>query len=188
MGVQAGAVLPLLHLDCSHLLLRICSVKVAICCATAVCRDKMIRPRYQDYQKEDVPVVESRSGCTVRVMAGSFEGQNGPIELRNPGLLMDVSVVQGGAFTLEFPTNWNAFAYVFEGEGHIGDCPASMQTAYVLGPGTSVAAATEAQVRLPLLFASATGAAHDHADSRMFDHRRSCLCMIMPKSMPRVMC
>lgn len=40
-------------------------------------KDKMIKPRYQDYQAQDIPTVHSDSGCDVRVMAGEFEGKTG---------------------------------------------------------------------------------------------------------------
>ena len=45
-------------------------------------KDKMIKPRYQDYQASDIPSVKSSTGCTVRVMAGEFEGHPGARSLR----------------------------------------------------------------------------------------------------------
>ena len=56
--------------------------------------------RYQDYQAKDIPVVEE-DGVRVRVMAGEYKGSKGPIIMRNPGLLMDVTVSKGGTFTKE---------------------------------------------------------------------------------------
>lgn len=40
-------------------------------------KDKMIKPRYQDYQAADIPTVSAPSGCDVRVMAGEFQGTAG---------------------------------------------------------------------------------------------------------------
>ncbi len=64
-------------------------------------------PRYQDYQKGDIPVVElpGAPGSSVRVMAGtsSTGGVTGPIRMRNPGLLMDVRLGAGGSFKQEVP-------------------------------------------------------------------------------------
>lgn len=40
-------------------------------------KDKMIKPRYQDYQASDIPTVSAPSGCDVRVMAGEFQGSTG---------------------------------------------------------------------------------------------------------------
>jgi redox-sensitive bicupin YhaK (pirin superfamily) len=60
----------------------------------------MCKPRYQDYQAEDIPTAEA-GGAKVRVMAGSWQNTTGPIKMRNPGHLMDVQVLPGGKFTHE---------------------------------------------------------------------------------------
>lgn len=56
--------------------------------------------RYQDYQASDIPAVE-KDGARVRVMAGESSGATGPIALRNPGLLLDVTLAKGASFTRE---------------------------------------------------------------------------------------
>ncbi len=58
----------------------------------------MIKPRYQDYQADQIPAV-SADGAAVRVMAGQAYGAAGPIALRNPGLLLDVALDPGASFT-----------------------------------------------------------------------------------------
>jgi hypothetical protein len=58
----------------------------------------MIKPRYQDYQADQIPAV-SADGAAVRVMAGQAYGAAGPIALRNPGLLLDVTLAPGASFT-----------------------------------------------------------------------------------------
>ena len=58
------------------------------------------RCRYQDYQAADIPTVE-RDGVTVRVMAGASMGTDGPITMRNPGLLLDVVLSPGARFQQE---------------------------------------------------------------------------------------
>ena len=40
-------------------------------------------------------------GVSVRVMAGTHSGTTGPIEMRNPGLLMDVTLTKGSTFLQE---------------------------------------------------------------------------------------
>ena len=45
-------------------------------------KDKMIKPRYQDYQATDIPVVPNNEGCNVRVMAGNFLGTAGVMQLQ----------------------------------------------------------------------------------------------------------
>jgi redox-sensitive bicupin YhaK (pirin superfamily) len=65
-------------------------------------RDKMCKPRYQDYQPDQIPTVEDGRGAKVRVMAGGGAlGQKveGPIKMRNPGMLLDVSLAPGASFT-----------------------------------------------------------------------------------------
>ncbi len=40
-----------------------------------------------------------KDGARVRVMAGESSGVTGPIALRNPGLLLDVTLAKGASFT-----------------------------------------------------------------------------------------
>jgi Pirin C-terminal cupin domain len=66
----------------------------------------------------------------------------GPIELRNPGLLMDVKLQKGGKFQHSFPLQWNCFAYIFDGNGTIGGAPAELQNAVVMEHGDYVEASS----------------------------------------------
>lgn len=59
----------------------------------------------QDYQSDSIPVVED-GGLTVRVMAGDFGGKKGPIDMRNPGILMDVALRDGASFEKEVSPWW----------------------------------------------------------------------------------
>ena len=51
-------------------------------------------------QADSIPSV-SEDGAKVRVMAGQHNDTVGPIKMRNPGLLMDVTVQKGGKFVQE---------------------------------------------------------------------------------------
>lgn len=103
-------------------------------------KDKMCKPRYQDYQSKDIPVAE-KDGASVRVMAGNWGGAEGPIKLRNPGMLLDVRLAPGASFSQHVPEAWNGFAYVYGGKGRIGDKSAQEEHAYVLhNEGDTVAA------------------------------------------------
>lgn len=42
-----------------------------------------------------------QDGAKVRVMAGESHGATGPIAMRNPGLLLDVTVAKGATFSQE---------------------------------------------------------------------------------------
>jgi quercetin 2,3-dioxygenase len=70
----------------------------------------------------------------------------GPIELRNPGLLMDVSIPAGGSFAHAFPKEWNSFAYIFVGEGTLCQKTVHTQHAVVLDHGDFVEASAGSQV------------------------------------------
>lgn len=106
---------------------------------------KMMKPRYQDYQAADIPVVEdAASSSTVRVMAGSHAGTVGPITMVNPGMLLDVVLGPGGSVRLEVPQDYSSFAYVYDGAGEISGTPVSLHHAIVLGPGDHLTAAAAA--------------------------------------------
>lgn len=78
--------------------------------------EKMCKPRYRDVKKSDVPVVETESGATIRVICGEAEGVRGPVDdiSINPEYL-DVTLKPGSVFTREVPDGNTLFAYVFSG-------------------------------------------------------------------------
>ena len=90
--------------------------------------------RYQDYQASDIPAAKA-DGVRVRVMAGESLGVTGPIKMRNPGMLLDVSIAASGRFSQPVPEGWNGFAYVYDGAGRIGGERATAEHALVLGAG-----------------------------------------------------
>ena len=99
----------------------------------------VISCRYQDYQADDIPTVQ-QDGISVRVMAGVYQGTKGPIVMRNPGLLMDVTVSKGATFSQEvmhFDTMLYAFSCVLRSlqTNHIAHCrvvhDAVMRTHYL---------------------------------------------------------
>lgn len=94
-------------------------------------KDKMTKPKYQDLQADDIPVSEFQGG-SVRVMAGKYSSVTGPLKLRNPGLLMDVRLdANCPPWSHQIISEWNAFAYVYQGSGKLDDKNASMQHAYI---------------------------------------------------------
>jgi hypothetical protein len=58
------------------------------------CNHHLVPQRYQDIQAGEIPVAD-KDGASVRVMAGSSLGVEGPIKMRNPGLLLDVRLAAG---------------------------------------------------------------------------------------------
>lgn len=81
-------------------------------------RAKMMDPRYQELTGDQVPVVTTKSGATVRVVAGEVEGTKGPVtEILTEPDLLDVTLAPGSTFTHAVRPGHTAFAYVFEGGG-----------------------------------------------------------------------
>ena len=84
-------------------------------------KQKMIAPRYQNVNANEIPAVEREGGAKIRVIAGAVDGVVGPIgSIAAEPTYLDVSIGAGGSFTLPIPRGHSAFAYVFEGEGKFG--------------------------------------------------------------------
>ena len=81
---------------------------------------KMDAPRYQELTAEQVPVIEA-DGAIVRLVAGEYAGQRGPVtEIAIQPLYMDVTLRPGASFELPTPEEHAVYAYVFEGSGEFG--------------------------------------------------------------------
>jgi redox-sensitive bicupin YhaK (pirin superfamily) len=84
-------------------------------------KDKMTKPRYQDIDPENVPVVERTDGTKVKVLVGSFDGVKGPVtDVATDPLYLDITLPAGGSANVPVETEHNAFAYVFEGSAKLG--------------------------------------------------------------------
>jgi len=97
---------------------------------------KMTAPRYQDVLAGDIPEVTDDDGTKVRVVCGSFWGQEGPVKgIAADPRYLDVYVPPGTRRTLPVESSRNAFAYVFDGEGSFRDASAPRPVATeVTGP------------------------------------------------------
>ena len=84
-------------------------------------KDKMTKPRYQDIDPENVPVVERPDGTKVKVLVGSFDGVRGPVtDVATDPLYLDITLPAGVKASVPVEAEHNAFAYVFEGTARIG--------------------------------------------------------------------
>ena len=82
--------------------------------------EKMSRPRYQEVAASTIPTVDQR-GVKVRVVAGEYGGQNGPVtEIAAQPLYMDITIEPTAEITLAVPEGHSAVAYLFEGAGLFG--------------------------------------------------------------------
>lgn len=82
---------------------------------------KMMPPRYQNIEPEEVPQVTRADGALVRVIAGEADGATGPVrEIVTTPLYLDVTLPPGGVYEHELPVTHSAFAYLFQGNADIG--------------------------------------------------------------------
>ena len=137
-------------------------------------KDKDAEPSTQLLEPQDVPV-RLEGDAIVRVLVGD----GSPIELGTPGLILDVEMPKGGAFTSPIPSDFNGFVYMLEGEASLGAnrLRASRSQIAVLGPGQTL---------------SGRWAARDtfHAHGREAIRRDACLqrtvCRLMAVDVTRV--
>jgi quercetin 2,3-dioxygenase len=80
---------------------------------------KWHRPRYQDLQAEDMPIVEFDGGSAV-VISGHTHGVDGVADTFLPINYLHLKVYPEEEVTLELEPGHQAFVYVFKGDGVIG--------------------------------------------------------------------
>ena len=84
-------------------------------------KDKMCKPRYQDIDPENIPVVTRADGVSVKVLVGSFDGIAGPVtDVATDPLYLDITLPAGTSVSVPVEADHNAFAYPFEGHARIG--------------------------------------------------------------------
>jgi redox-sensitive bicupin YhaK (pirin superfamily) len=84
-------------------------------------RDKMMRPRYQEIPAAKIPATQTDDGLVaVKVIAGESLGARALIETQTPIIYLHFTLRPGGRVVQHVPAEYNAFAYVFEGEGRFG--------------------------------------------------------------------
>jgi redox-sensitive bicupin YhaK (pirin superfamily) len=84
-------------------------------------RDKMMRPRYQDVPATKIPVARTPDRTVaVRVIAGEALGAGAVIDTRTPIVYLHFTLLSGSRIAQPLPDDYNAFVYVFGGEGEIG--------------------------------------------------------------------
>jgi hypothetical protein len=78
-------------------------------------RDKMISPRYQGFEADELGVVDTPGGSRVRVIAGEVAGAAGPVETTSPATFAHVTVSPGDSIEWDVTDGHTALAYVFVG-------------------------------------------------------------------------
>jgi redox-sensitive bicupin YhaK (pirin superfamily) len=84
-------------------------------------KDKMIAPRYQSLEGDQVTLVASSDGgALVRIIAGEAAGFRGPGSTHTPITVAHATVSPGARLVLPWPAEFNALAYVLAGSGTAG--------------------------------------------------------------------
>ena len=78
-------------------------------------KDKKAEPTAQVVEPEDVPV-RHEGDAIIRVLVG----EGSPVELGTPGLILDVSLPNGGSYRADVPSEFNGFLYMLDGEASLG--------------------------------------------------------------------
>lgn len=83
---------------------------------------KMMAPRYQEVESEQIPIVTWEGGASVRVICGEVGGVRGPVEniVIDPQYL-DISVPAQTHFTFPTSPGYTVFAYVIDGQATFCD-------------------------------------------------------------------
>lgn len=102
---------------------------------------KMMDPRYRDIKSAMIPVV-TKPGITVRVIAGDYHGESGPMEdlVQDPNYF-DVTLSPGSRFVHGFDHGHTVFAYTLSGKGRFstkGSESVGEECVVLYGPGDSV--------------------------------------------------
>ena len=116
--------------------------------------EKMSQPRYQEVPTDTIPMVET-DGVSVRLVAGEFDGNKGPVtEIAAQPLYMDVTLEPDASFELPVSEGHSAFAYVLEGGGLFGEgefVEAVKMVVFEEGDSVHIEAGSDSHVRFILV-------------------------------------
>jgi redox-sensitive bicupin YhaK (pirin superfamily) len=116
---------------------------------------KMSQPRYQEVAADDLPVVR-RGGAQVRMVAGTFGGEAGPVtEIAARPVYGEIALDPGAEVELPVPLGHTAVAYVFEGAVAFEPDGESIPAVHLVvlndGEGVTARASAEAGARFMLM-------------------------------------
>jgi redox-sensitive bicupin YhaK (pirin superfamily) len=116
-------------------------------------RDKMAPPRYQAITSDTIPDVALPDGAgSLRVIAGRYDGHDGPARTFSPINVWDIRLQAGAAVALPAEAGWNTAVVVLHGAATVnGDTPLRDEQMAVLersGSGLQLKADTDAVLLL----------------------------------------
>jgi len=82
-------------------------------------RSKMMEPRYREIKCNEIPLIKTQEGASIRIICGIINGVQGPVQniVTEPEYL-DVTILAGKSFTHAVKTNHTVFAYIIDGEAY----------------------------------------------------------------------
>jgi redox-sensitive bicupin YhaK (pirin superfamily) len=84
-------------------------------------KDKMTQPKYQGITSNDIPKVTLGDGTELRVIAGEFEGIQGPSSTFTPINMYDINSRNGEAISLKLEDGTNTIILIMSGEIEMED-------------------------------------------------------------------
>ncbi|MFV0625136.1 pirin family protein [Sphingomonas sp. ac-8] len=107
-------------------------------------RLKMTAPRYTGVQADAIPALPLGQGSALRLIAGSFDGKQGPVESLTSVFMSVVALGQGAEVYLPAPAGRSVFLYVVRGGITVGGAPVrEWHLAELDRDGDSVAVASD---------------------------------------------
>jgi len=104
-------------------------------------KDKMVAPRYQSLEGEQVTLLASPDGgALVRIIAGDIGGVRGPGVTYTPITVAHATIELTARLVVPWRADFNALAYVLAGAGTVGEerRPIRMGQLAVFGPGDTL--------------------------------------------------
>jgi redox-sensitive bicupin YhaK (pirin superfamily) len=104
-------------------------------------KDKMVAPRYQSLEGEQVKLLSSPDGgALVRIIAGDIGGVQGPGATYTPITVAHATIEPTARLVVPWRADFNALAYVLAGAGTVGEerRPIRMGQLAVFGPGDTL--------------------------------------------------
>ncbi len=84
-------------------------------------KDKFLAPRYQDLRGSDVVLLSTPDGgALLRLIAGDLGDHRGPGDTHTPITMVHATLSPGARMTLPWRSDFNALAYVLNGEASFG--------------------------------------------------------------------
>lgn len=100
---------------------------------------KMSPPRYQEILAVTIPEVQPEPGICVKVVAGEYSGQLGPVtEIAADPVYLDVALEPGVQFVDQIDSDHTAFAYLYNGDGYFGGTFASAARLLIFDEGDTI--------------------------------------------------